>query len=140
MRGRWLVASLAAFGACCPRDWRIAADVTSATAVAALACDGGTTEQYLHDSSWMETNPVLGRDPGDLRLWSYLGAIGAGVIASDLLLRASHPKIATAIAAVVLGIELKAITVNMGVGAGFCGVGHPGPWEPLPGAAAARSP
>jgi hypothetical protein len=131
---------LVAVGACCPSQWRIAADVTSATAVSALACDGGTTDQFLHDSSWMEINPVLGSDPSDLRLWSYLGTIGAGVIASDLLLRAHHPQIALAIAAVVLGIEIESIAVNMHVGAGFCGVGHPGPWEPLPGAATARSP
>lgn len=129
-----------ALGACCPRDWRIAADATSSAAVASLACDGGTTDQYLRDSSWVETNPILGQHPGDLRLWSYLGAIAGGVIASDLLLRAHHPQIATAIAAVVLGIELESIAVNMHVGAGFCGVGHPGPWEPTPGAPAARSP
>jgi hypothetical protein len=136
MRGVIVVALVSA---CCPRDWRIAADVTSSAAVASLACDGGTTDQFLHDSPWEETNPVLGRDPSELRLWSYLGAIGAGVIASDLLLRAEHPKIATAIAAVVLGVELESVAVNMHVGAGVCGVGHPGPWEPYPGVTTARS-
>jgi hypothetical protein len=115
--------------ACCPRDWRIAADIGTGVADASLACDGGSTVQYLHDSQWVETNPLLGEHPGELRLWSYLGAIAIGLLASNHYL---PPKYQLGLAAAVFAIELESIAVNMSVGSSVCGIGHGGPWKPVP--------
>lgn len=115
--------------ACCPRNWRIAADVGTGVAVTSLACDGGSTDQYLRDSQWVEINPVLGERPGDLRLWSYLGAIAAALLVTD---RYVPPKWQLVIAGAVTAIEIDSIRVNMGVGSSFCGIGKGGPWRPIP--------
>lgn len=125
----WLALALTA---CCPRDWRIAADVGTGVAAASLACDGGSTDQYLHDSQWVETNPLLGEHPGNLRLWSYLGAVAAALVATNHYL---PPKWQLAIAGAVLAVEAESIGVNMSVGSSFCGIGRGGPWKPIPGSA-----
>lgn len=107
------------------------------SAVAGLACDGGSTSQYLAESNWQEINPVLGPRPSSGALWAYLGAVGAALIGVDRALDhlSPHwgPRIATALAAGVTITEIKANAVNMGAGSSLCGLGLGGPWKPLPG-------
>ena len=107
------------------------------SAIVATACDGGTTDQFLSQSRWQETNPVLGVHPGNLALWSYLGAVDAAMVgagyASDRLIKSAWgPRIASALAVAVLGIEAWSVEVNMRVGSSFCGIGPGGPWRELP--------
>lgn len=116
--------------ACAQATWPRVAMATEVAAVGSLACDGGTTDQFLADApGWAEGNPILGERPSDLRLWGYLGAITAGVVVAN---RKLDPRWATLLNAVVLGAEVKSVAFNMHVGASTCGVGDGGPW--LPGA------
>lgn len=94
-------------------------------AVSALACDGGTTSQYRHESTFRESNPVLGEHPSDGAVWAYLGAIAVATIGANRVL---PPKITTILNALVIGTELHAIHRNMEVGASTCGIGRGGPW------------
>jgi len=112
----------------CAPTWRQAARMSEAAAVTSLACDGGSTEQYLADSQWIETNPVLGEHPSHMLLWSYLAAVGAAVVGAN---RIVPDKAALAINLVVLAFEVKSIAVNTSVGASPCGIGHGGPWQPI---------
>lgn len=54
---------LALLASCTPATWRHAARVTEIAAVTSLACDGGSTRQYLAESDWIETNPILELTP-----------------------------------------------------------------------------
>lgn len=107
-------------------------------AIGSLACDGGTTDQYLaSNSGWSEENPILGEHPSDVRLWGYLGAIAVGLAVANSKL---SPKWATALNVAVLGVEAESIGYNMHVGASACGIGHGGPWldDPSGGASLGR--
>lgn len=100
---------------------------TEISSVSLLACDGGTTDQFLRKSTWIESNPVLGEHPSDVRLWGYLGAIAAAVIVAN---RKLPPKWALALNLFVTAAEVRAVAINMHVGASACGVGEGGPWLP----------
>lgn len=132
-----MVMIAALLGACCPRDWRIAADIGTGVAAASLACDGGSTDQYLRDSQWVEVNPLLGERPGNLRLWSYLGAIAGALVATNHYL---PPKLQLVLAGAVFAIEADSIRVNMSVGSSLCGIGRGGPWKPIPGSSQGSAP
>lgn len=119
---------LVCLAACAP-TWHRAARVTEALAVGSLACDGGSTRQYLAESQWVETNPILGEHPSSAALWLYLGAIAGGVIGLNRLV---PDKLALALNVAMIGIEVQSIAINAGVGASMCGVGEGGPWQPLP--------
>jgi hypothetical protein len=99
---------------------------TEVAAVGSLACDGGTTDQFLAaHAGWSESNPALGEHPSDLRLWGYLGAIAAAVVLANAKL---PPKWALVANLAVVGVEIHSIDFNMHVGASACGVGEGGPW------------
>lgn len=95
--------------------------------MASLACDGGTTMQFLHSGTTLyEKNPVLGEHPSDAYVWTYLAAIGAAVVIGNRLV---SNRVAMVINSVVLAVETESIGVNMHVGSSLCGVGSPGPWR-----------
>jgi len=128
-----LGAALELCGGCCG-TWerapttRYTRDALAALDVAALACDGGTTVAYEHHTKFVETNPLLGEHPSELRLWSYLGAIAAGVIVATVKL---PPRWALAVDGVVLLVEADAVAYNeLALGARGCGLatyGTPNP-------------
>jgi len=127
-RDRYVIALVLALPACAP-TWRQAARMSEAAAVSSLACDGAMTEQYLADSPWVETNPILGPRPSPALLWTYLAAIGAAVVATN---RLASDEVAVAANALVLVVEAKSIATNASVGAAPCGLSAGGPWRPLP--------
>lgn len=125
---------LCALAACTP-TWQRAELATEGIALAGLACDGGETRQFLAESRWGETNPVLGSDPSSPMLWSYLAAIGAAMLAVDhgvLSRYAWGAKAGAVVAAVVAGTEIWSVEHNIGYGSSLCGLGTGGPWKPLP--------
>jgi hypothetical protein len=134
---------LTALASCAPSTWYRVQLGLEASAVAGLACDGGETRQFLAESNWQETNPVLGARPSSGALWLYLGAVAIAMLGADHAL--DHyaptwgPRVAAAIAGAVTVAEIHANAVNIGVGASACGVGVGGPWKTLPdGEAGAR--
>jgi len=108
--------------------WIYAARTSETLAVGSLACDGGSTHQFLADSDWVESNPVLGHHPSDAALFLYLGSIAAGVIGLNRIL---PPKLAIALSLTMFAIEAKSVYINTSVGASMCGLGRGGPWEPM---------
>lgn len=127
--------------ASCAVTWERAARVTQAVALTGLVCDGGETRQFLTESRWGETNPVLGPHPSSAALWLYLGAIGAAMLGADYF---TGHKAGLVAAAAIAGIEIWSVHVNMTYGTSLCGIGEAGPWKPLPngesGAALERKP
>lgn len=119
-------AALLTFVAACAPTWQHAQAATMIGAMGMLACDGGTTDQFLAShSGWSEGNPILGEHPSDARLWGYLGAIAAGLAIANSKL---SPKWAIVANVAVMGVEAEAIGYNMHVGASACGMGQGGPW------------
>ena len=131
-----LVIALVCAG-CCEITWSRAQIGIESTAIAGLACDGGTSEDFLAHGV-PETNPVLGAHPSDARLWGYLGGIGVALLVVDHLVLdryAPHwgPRIATVLAGGVSAVEWESVGHNMAIGSSFCGLGKSGPWEmPVP--------
>lgn len=121
--------SLVVWMAACTPSWRGAARVTEGLAVSSLACDGGTTQQYLSESTWQESNPILGHHPSRGTVWAYLGGIAIAVVGAN---RVIPPKLALALNVLVMGVEVESIAVNMHVGSSACGVGDGGPWLDTP--------
>lgn len=119
---------LAMCSGCAPTTWTYAARASEGLAVSSLACDGGQTHQFLAESDWIETNPVLGKHPSDAALFLYLGSIAAGVIGLNRII---PPKVALALNLAVFAVEAQSVYVNSSVGASMCGVGHGGPWAPM---------
>lgn len=111
--------------ACSPAEWPVAARATEIGAIGSLACDGGTTQQFMSDSSYIETNPVLGQHPSNGAVWAYLGAIGAIAVVANRFLPA---KAATVLNVAIIGIETKSVIHNIGYGSSVCGIGQGGPW------------
>jgi hypothetical protein len=106
---------------------RYAAYATEATALGALACDAGSTQQFLADSTYVETNPLLGKHPSAGTVWLYLGAIGAVVVAANHAI----PMPAWArigIGSIVSVAEISSSVHNVGYGTSPCGIGEGGPW------------
>ncbi len=115
---------------CTPIQQRVLARTTEALAIGSLACDGGTTRQFLaSDSGWIETNPVLGKHPSSVALWLDLGSIAGAAIGLN---RIVPNKLAIALNVALLAVEVQSVAINMDVGSSVCGLGHGGPWAPQP--------
>jgi hypothetical protein len=133
---RLAIIALTCLASCADVTWYRAQVGLEATAVAGLACDGGSTVEYLHESRWQEINPVLGAHPSDGAVWGYLAGVAVVMLGVDHALDRAFPvwgpRIATFVAAGVTATEIKANVVNMSVGSSFCGTGPGGPWKALP--------
>ncbi len=128
-----IVIMLTAIAACDPQTWYRAQVGLEASAVAGLACDGGSTHEFLEHSSYVEVNPVLGERPSNAALAAYLGGVGVALVLVDHLLLDRYaptwgPRIASVLAAGVSAVEWESVGHNMTIGSSFCGMGHGGPW------------
>ena len=132
---RMMLLMCLALAGCAP-TWIGAQRVLEATALVGLACDGAETDQYLHESRWIETNPVLGEHPSDARLWGYLAAVSVLLVGGNHALDRAFPvwgpRIATALALGVTGFEIQSMAINVNRGASVCGAEPGGPWKALP--------
>lgn len=118
-----LVSIALACAACTPAQQRYASYATEATALGALACDGGSTHEFLTESPYIETNPILGKHPSSADVWLYLGTIGALVVLSTHAI----PLPAWArigVNSTVTAIEVSSNIHNIGYGTSACGLGH----------------
>jgi hypothetical protein len=113
------------------KQQRYAAYATEATALGALACDGHSTAQFRSEARYTETNPILGTYPSVGDVWLYIGAVGAAVIATNVIAASegnTHPRARIAINAAVAALEIASSWHNSSVGASPCGIGAGGPW------------
>lgn len=123
---RSLAVVVAACISCTP-TWRHAARVTEAAAVVSVACDGGSTQQYLAESTWIETNPILGQHPSSAYLWTYLAVASAVIVTGNRLV---SDRMAVLINGAVVLLEVDNVLFNMSFGSSACGLGTGGPWKP----------
>lgn len=123
---RDLLRGLIVAASACTPTWHRAALATEGVAVGMLACDGGTTQQFLDAHARLESNPVLGPEPSAPRLWGYLGAIAVAVVATNQIV---PPKWAVALNSLVIGAEGYSVQHNISIGSSvWCGAGPGGPW------------
>ena len=57
-----------------PADWTASNDVMEVTFLALMAADAATTEDIKNYPGYYETNPILGRHPGDDRIVAYFAS------------------------------------------------------------------
>jgi len=132
---------LVALTGCAPTIQHIR-QTTEAIALSSLACDAGSTTQYLVDDPVLvETNPILGQHPPVGAIWIYLGAFALGAIAWNRVAETEHEQVAATMANIVLtAVEIRANSANIEYGASPCGIGRGGPWwQPPPGSVVTRA-
>lgn len=113
-----------ALSACCG-TFDTGIRITGATlAVATINCDISQTADFLKNSYYHETNPILGKHPGSGYLWSYDTAVSAAIVVANFKL----PRMwALILDGVVVGAEVYTINANRSIGVPVCGAGTPHP-------------